>query len=128
MTTYIPKDQLAHTNTEDFFQNGEWHAVLEARIEPRELFFGSVNVGTNSAEQIATLTNTGISDLPITSIEAVGVFSVITDAPATLLPGQSCTLRITMTPTTVGAVTGAVLVQTGDAAGHEWVRLQGAGR
>jgi hypothetical protein len=79
-------------------------------------------VGTTSAPQDLTLTNSGNSTLHISAIAAGGDFAQTNNCPSTLAAGVNCHITVTFTPTTTGTRTGAITV-TDDAPGSP----QGAG-
>jgi len=75
-----------------------------ATFSPSTLNFNNQLVGTTSAPQTVTLTNTGSADLTITKITISGAFAETNNCPATLSPSQSCTISVTYSPTqTTGA-------------------------
>ncbi|MGA3026769.1 MAG: choice-of-anchor D domain-containing protein [Bryobacteraceae bacterium] len=69
--------------------------------------FGSVNIGTTSAAQTVTVSNTGTGPLTIASIVVGGTnpgdFGKTSDCGATLNNGASCTIVVIFTPTAAGA-------------------------
>jgi hypothetical protein len=85
-----------------------------ANVSPTSLAFGSVVVGTNSANQTLTLTNTG-------NVNLTGIVVMVT-APynrnggtcgATLNAGANCTIFVRFSPTATGATSGATVTITG---------------
>ena len=71
--------------------------------------FGSQPIGTTSARQTTTLTNSGTVALTISSITLTGRnvadFAETTTCPlkpATLAPHAACTIGVTFTPTAIG--------------------------
>jgi hypothetical protein len=103
-------------------------------LSPASLGFGQQRVGTTSAEQNVTLTNSGTAALTIASIGLTGAnagdFAQVGDCPlgpATLAPGASCTISVTFGPTATGSRTAGLSV-TDDAAGSPHaVALSGTG-
>ena len=80
-----------------------------ATVSVTSLTFGNQIVGTTSAAQSVTLTNSGSAPLSITSIAASGDFAVTNNTcPASLAAAASCTFGVTFTPTATGARTGAI--------------------
>jgi sugar lactone lactonase YvrE len=82
-------------------------------LRPPVINFGVQPKGATSKAQTATLSNnTGqaISDL---AILASGEYSETDNCGAALANAASCTLNITVTPATVGAVTGTVAISGG---------------
>jgi len=109
---------------------------------PTSLTFANQIVGTTSAAQTVTLTNTGSAALAISSITVTGAnpgdFAVAlpgTPGPiacqlligSTLGAGASCRIPVTFTPTATGTRTGAVTI-TDDASGSpQSITLAGTG-
>lgn len=92
--------------------------------------FGNQLMGSTSAAQTVTLTNSGDLDLTISSIVAAGDFSRTTTcpvSPTTLAGGANCTMTITFAPTATG-VRDSTLTITHNAAGSPHiVTLKGMG-
>lgn len=74
-------------------------AAPVATFSPSTLNFNNQLVGTTSAPQTVTLTNTGSADLTITKITISGAFAETNNCPGTLSPSQSCTITVTYSPT-----------------------------
>lgn len=89
------------------------------------LDFGSQPVGSTTAAQSVSLTNTGGDTLTVSGITSSGPFSATNGCPAALAPNQSCVSNVTFKPTTMGAVTGTVKVST--SSGDRTVSLTGTG-
>ncbi len=86
-------------------------------LSPTSLNFGSQQVGTTSAAQTVTLTNTGGSTLNFSSVTITGTNSSdFTDATCgtSLAAGANCTLSVTFKPTATGP-RNAFLTITDDA-------------
>lgn len=64
--------------------------------------FGSQDIGTTSAPQDLTLTNTGSGSLIIASVASQGDYSQTNTCNAPILPGSTCTVTLTFTPTQEG--------------------------
>lgn len=94
------------------------------------LDFGNLVVGTTSAPQAVTLTNTGDLALTTGSITTTGDFAETHDcplSPATLVPKANCSITATFTPTATGTRSGAITI-TDDAPGSpHTVSLTGTG-
>ena len=80
------------------------------RLTPASLTFAAQPVGTFSTVHLATLKNTGSGTLKIISIGRSGDFYEGNNCPNTLLPGASCMLSVTFTPTSPGARVAAVTI------------------
>ncbi|HVI08183.1 MAG TPA: choice-of-anchor D domain-containing protein, partial [Candidatus Binatia bacterium] len=92
------------------------------------LTFGSQIVGAASVAQTVTLTNTGTSNLTVSSFIAEGDFILTSQdcaPPLTLGQNLSCTLQIVFQPQAVGARNGAVTIS--DSVGTHVVALTGTG-
>lgn len=99
----------------------------KGHLSPSEMNFGTIEIDGLSAAQTATLTNLGYDALPINRITAVGDFTITSDCPPHLAPGESCSVVINFNPKREGIITGGLYVDTGDAAGTEFIKLRGTG-
>jgi uncharacterized repeat protein (TIGR01451 family) len=99
-------------------------------LDPTSINFGSQTIGTTSAPQAITLSNTGTGPLTITGITATGEFAQAHNCPIspdTLAAGNSCTINANFSPSSEGAKAGTVEV-TDDATGNPHiVALSGTG-
>src|SRR5207302_866661 len=103
---------------------------------PTSLSFPNQAMGTTSAPQTVTVTNSTAAGLPVTSALAGAQAAQFTAtpgatpcpvAPATLAPAASCTIKVTWaSPATQGTSSAAVLTITGDPAGPINVALTGS--
>lgn len=89
--------------------------------------FPNQGVGTTSAAQTVTLTNTGRAPLPITSIVPSGDFAVINNCGTAVAGGASCDLSITFTPTAAGARSGSITITDGTTPTSQIITLSGTG-
>jgi hypothetical protein len=96
-------------------------------LSPTSLTFATQVVGTASALQNVTLTNTGVATLTITSIATTGDFSQTNNCGTTVAVNASCTISVTFIPTTVGTRTGTVSVTDNAPASPQTVTLTGTG-
>jgi len=91
-----------------------------ATLTPSKLDFGSVETGTKTAAQTATLTNSGTAPLAITGISLTGTnsaaFASTNTCSATLAAGASCTISVAFDPTAAGT-DAATLSVSDNAAG-----------
>jgi aryl-phospho-beta-D-glucosidase BglC (GH1 family) len=99
----------------------------DGNLSPAELNFGIIGINDISLGQKAILHNDGYDDLPINAMSIVGDFVVTTDCGASLKPGEMCQINIQFNPKREGILTGGLYVDTGDAAGTEFVKLRGTG-
>jgi trimeric autotransporter adhesin len=83
---------------------------------PLTLAFGSITVGSTSASQKVTLTNSGQADLTFTSFVFSGTnmndFKQTTTCGTTLAKTLSCDVNVTYTPAAAGAGTATLSVNT----------------
>ncbi len=84
-------------------------ALTNAAATPDSLTFASQMVGSSSAAQTVTVTNTGSADLMPTWIAASGDFSETDDClNATVAAGASCTIQVTLRSNSDGQPDGYV--------------------
>ncbi len=96
-------------------------------LNPTALNFGSVIVATPSTLPLQ-LTNTGATPITFTSITASGDYSAAPGScPTALVPGQSCTLQVTFTPTTTGSRPGTLSIASTASATPITATLTGIG-
>ena len=88
-------------------------AQTTVTLLPSFLNFPPTLVGTTSAAQTSTLTNTGSQPLTITSITAAGLFKQTNNCPAspmTIPPGGTCTFTVSFQPGAGGPAAGLISV------------------
>lgn len=105
-------------------------AATAVTLSPSSLTFTNQNVGTVSAPQTVTLTNTGTSILNITTISTTGDFVQTNTCGAkfnTLNVGESCTIAVSFQPTASGARTGTVSISDNASGSPQGVALSGIG-
>lgn len=101
----------------------------QATVTPSALSFASqiINLlGSGLQTQTVTLTNNGNADLIIASVVASGGYKQ-TNTCSTLSPHQSCTIEVTFSPGTLGAITGAVTIIDNTPSSPHVVSLNGTG-
>ena len=105
-----------------------------ATLTPTSLTFATQQVGTTSAAQSVTLSNTGTAALTITSISIGGVnggdFGQTNNcpvSPSTLAANASCTINVTFTPTLDGPESAALGVSDNASGSPQMVSLSGTG-
>jgi hypothetical protein len=83
-------------------------------LSPAELDFGTVAVGTTSAPMASTLKNVGTVTLNISKISIGGPnstdFTQTNTCGATLAPGTSCSISVTLTPSAAGTRSASVTI------------------
>ncbi|HYO55273.1 choice-of-anchor D domain-containing protein [Archangium sp.] len=83
-------------------------------VFPSSLQFGEQQVGTTSTPQQVTVRNTGTEDLFVSDSTTTGPFAVSPAGPLTLAPGASQELSVTFSPSTGGAIEGALSFSSND--------------
>ena len=94
-------------------------------LSDTNLTFGSQNVGTTSAAQTVTLTNTGSAPLEITGSGTTGDFAQINNCPSTLAVKAVCSIFVTFIPTAPGNRYGTVTVTDNAANSPQTIVLAG---
>jgi hypothetical protein len=98
-----------------------------ASVSPASFVFSAQQVGTSSAAQTATLTNSGSAALNITSILLAGDFAQTNNCPTQLPSGSNCTLRISFSPVVSGARSGTITISDNAQGSPQTVTLTGTG-
>ena len=125
-------DDKGNAQTSPFSLTGTATGVASAAvlsITPTSLVFGSQNMGTTSAAQVVTITNTGNLAANFSTVNLNGVdfgFSTI-DCAASLAAGASCTASISFSPTSAGVRTGQLIYTTNAANSPTQVNFTGTG-
>ncbi|HEV2639815.1 MAG TPA: choice-of-anchor D domain-containing protein [Actinocrinis sp.] len=94
---------------------------------PTSVSFGSQTVGSTSAGQNVTITNTGGASASISSISAGSPFGESSTCGSTLASGASCTATVSFSPTAAGAASGSLTVSSNATDGTLTVALSGTG-
>jgi hypothetical protein len=79
-------------------------------ISPTALGFGSVAIGSSSAAQSVTVTNSGTAAAPVGSISVTGDFTQTNTCGTSIAAGSSCPVSVTFRPTVAGTRTGTLSV------------------
>src|ERR1035437_3042911 len=77
-------------------------AVPKVALSPASLSFSSQPVGSSSAAQQVTLTNSGTAALTVTQVAATGDFFQTNTCGSSVAVGASCTIAVTFAPTAAG--------------------------
>jgi Abnormal spindle-like microcephaly-assoc'd, ASPM-SPD-2-Hydin/Beta-propeller repeat len=95
---------------------------------PASLTFGTQNVGTTSAPQSVTLTNTGTANINVTGVSPSGEFSQTNNCPigSTLAPNANCTVTVTFSPKAAGTRTGTISIFDSSPNAPQIVQLTGS--
>jgi len=104
-----------------------------ASPSPSSLTFGMQPVGTSSASQTVTLTNTGTAPLSVASVVASPSFTSTQNCASAspIAPGASCSESVVFAPPFVGQVTGTLTFKDdsgGTSGSTQQVPLQGTGQ
>jgi hypothetical protein len=89
--------------------------------------FGNQDVGTASAGQIITLSNTGSAELRIVGIAVALPFTQTSTCGSSVAAGARCTINVTFAPTTEGDFTGNVSITDNAKGSPQTVALSGTG-
>jgi hypothetical protein len=104
--------------------------VLSATLTPSPIMFAAV-VGTTSAAQMATLTNTGNTALSITGISLTGTnpsdFAETNTCATSLAPQQTCTISVTFAPVAAGSLTATLSIADNATGTPQTATLNGTG-
>jgi len=96
-------------------------------LTPSSLSFSSTVLGTSSAAQTVTLSNSGNAALSISSIQITGDYAQTNNCPASLSAGSTCAINVTFNPTGAGTRNGMVTINDSVAGSPQTVGLTGAG-
>ncbi|HYX53487.1 MAG TPA: choice-of-anchor D domain-containing protein [Candidatus Limnocylindrales bacterium] len=94
-------------------------------LSTASLTFGSTTVGTSSAAQSVTLTNTGSAALSISGISATGDFSQTNTCGTSVAVNASCSISVVFSPTLSGTRTGSLTISDNASGGSQSVALTG---
>jgi hypothetical protein len=106
-----------------FLIDGPGTAVLSST----GLSFGDESLGSASAAQTVTLTNTSSSALNVSGVNASGDFGETNTCTAPLAPGTSCSIAISFSPTALGPRSGAIAITSNAASSPQTISLSGVG-
>jgi hypothetical protein len=91
------------------------------------LVFKKQAVGTTSAPQTVTLTNTGKTELKISSMKASAQFGMSSTCGSSVAAGANCTISVTFSPKTQGAKSGTVTINDSASSKPQVIELSGTG-
>jgi hypothetical protein len=94
---------------------------------PTSLTFGSVVVGSTSAAQTVTITNTGTAAAAISGISAGAPFAQTNTCGGSVAAGGSCTASVTFKPTSNGSASASLTVSSNATDPTLTVALSGTG-
>jgi FG-GAP-like repeat/Abnormal spindle-like microcephaly-assoc'd, ASPM-SPD-2-Hydin/FG-GAP repeat len=100
-------------------------------VSPSQLNFGSQKVGTKSAPQTVTVTNTGHTAVSVTGVSITGTdpydYSEANTCGTQINPGATCTISVTFQPTSTGTRTATAEVNGPNGVVWQAVPLTGTG-
>jgi hypothetical protein len=100
-------------------------------ISPTQLTFPAQKVGTQSAPQTATVTNTGSTTVSVTGVNIGGRnlfdYSETNTCGSQIGPGANCTISVTFKPTATGTRTAAADINDSGGGSPQGVLLSGTG-
>jgi FtsP/CotA-like multicopper oxidase with cupredoxin domain len=96
-------------------------------VVPTALAFATQVVGTTSAAQTVTVSNTGGVAVTINSILVTGDYTQTSTCGTSLAAGASCSISVTFRPTASGTRTGSLSVNLAAPATSQTVSLSGTG-
>lgn len=123
-TLTITDSSAGSPHTLQLFGTGAQPSVAPS---PSTVSFASQAVGTTSAAQTVTLTNSSALNVQITQIQVSGDFSEDNSCPSTLIPSYSCVIDVTFTPTASGTRTGTLTITDNAPNSPQTVSLSGTG-
>jgi hypothetical protein len=94
--------------------------VPAVTINPLSLTFGDQAVGTSSAPQSFTVTNSGTGNLQISNVGVgdTGYFHQTNNCSGTFVPGANCSVSVTFVPSSAGNIVSSVSVTASDGLPH----------
>ena len=103
----------------------------QASLSSYSLNFGKQKVGTTSAAQTVTLTNTGTTSLTLSTLSIGGDFSFATGTTCvnggTLAAKANCTIKVTFKPTSKALRSGSVVITDNAQNSPQNISLSGTG-
>lgn len=96
-------------------------------VFPAIVSFNTLYINSASPAKRVLVKNTGELDVKISGVRVAGDYTVSHNAPVTLRPDESFLVSIVFSPTAYGPRQGGVYIDTGDAAGNEYISLMGYG-
>jgi len=104
-------------------------AAARASVTPSQLEFSDLEVGGRAIEGTVILTSVGEAPLQITSVrlEVASLFRIAADGCAnrSIVPKQSCSVRIIFTPGSVGAHRSTLLIESNAAESPHRIEISG---
>ncbi len=98
----------------------------QVTFNPPSLTFAPQKLGTTSPAQTITLTDS-VAPLNLSAINLFGNFSQTNNCPSTLVVGAGCTISVTFTPNSVGAIQDQLQVNDDGSNSQQYVPVTGTG-
>ena len=102
-------------------------AAATANLSVSSLSFAAQDIGSASAAQSITLSNTGTVSLSVTSLATTGDFGQSNNCGSSVGAGAQCTVQIAFTPTATGTRSGMLTFSDNAAGSPQVVQLAGTG-
>ena len=106
---------------------GQIAATPVSSLSATSLAFGTATVGTTTAAQTLTVTNTGSAALSFSAIAATGPFSTTHTCGTSVPASGTCTVSVSFTPAAAGPATGALTLTSNATGSPQSVPLTGTG-
>ncbi len=105
--------------------------ILAVSVSPTRLTFANQNVGSTSAAQVVTLTNTGQGQVMVSSVDLTGAnagdFKETDNCVGTVPVNGSCSINVTFTPTAPLTRIAVLSIADNAASSPQMVGLMGTG-
>jgi len=96
-------------------------------VSPGALAFTAQTVGSSSAAQTVTLSNTGTAALNIASIVSHSDFAYTSTCGTLLAAGANCLISVTFTPTSAGTYVTTLVINSNASSSPQSISLSGTG-
>ena len=97
-------------------------------VTPTTLDFGSVQIGSTSAEMTFQVTNTGTGALSLDARKYGSSYLISRPVPVSLAPGGSCTIGVRFSPVSIGATSSEfIAIIFSEIAANTYINLTGTG-
>ena len=132
LTATIKINDSATTSPQTITVTGTGLPAAPVTLSATSIAFPATKVGSSSASDYVTMTNTGTAALTITSIAVTGTgasqFDFANNCGTSLAVGASCTIHGHFAPTATGPKTAAVTITSSAAGSPESIALSGTGQ
>ena len=122
---YVSSDNKANSNHYVWpVRRGQVGSFCNLTVDPTSYDFGNVHVGSSSAPQTFTISNTGSADLHISgmslsdttnySLDVNGGTNPCGSTTPTIAPNSSCTVTVTFSPSSTGTKNATITINSDD--------------